>query len=67
MDELTFEEGMSRLEEITKDLENTELTLDEQFRLYKEGVELVKKCSDKLDTVEKEVKVLSSEGASYEL
>ena len=67
MAELTFEEGITKLEEITKNLETGELPLDEQFRLYKEGVELVKQCSEKLDTVEKEVKILSEKDVNDEL
>ena len=67
MEELTFEEGISKLEEITKKLESGELSLDEQFKLYKEGVELVNRCNEKLDTVEKEVKILGKEGENDEL
>ena len=67
MEELTFEEGISKLEEITKKLESGELSLDEQFKLYKEGVELVNRCNEKLDTVVIEVKILGKEGENDEL
>ena len=67
MEEITFEEGMSRLSEITRSLEDGELPLEEQFALYKKGVELVRICNEKLDTVEKEVKILAEKDSEDEL
>lgn len=67
MEELTFEEGMEKLSEITRNLEEGTLSLEEQFGLYKEGVELVKYCNEKLDTVEKEVKFLNAKETADEL
>lgn len=60
-DELTLEEGFKKLDEITVRMEDPDLTLDERFALYKEGVKLVKYCSEKIDTVEKELKLVNDD------
>ncbi len=62
MNEMTLEEGFSRLEEITSKMENGELTLDEMYSLYKEGIDIVKLCGKKIDTVEKNIQILDSKG-----
>ena len=42
-------------------MEDSGLTLDERFALYKEGVKLIKYCSEKIDTVEKELKLVNDD------
>ena len=54
----TIEENMMRLEEINKLMNNTSIKLDESFKLYKEGVELVEICKKQLIGVEKEMEIL---------
>lgn len=54
----TIEENMIRLEEINKLMNNSSIKLDESFKLYKEGVELVETCKKQLIGVEKEMEVL---------
>jgi exodeoxyribonuclease VII small subunit len=46
---MSFEKDLSRLNEIVKKLESTDLTLDESLDLYKEGVELSVKCKKTLE------------------
>ena len=62
--ELGFEKSLERLETIVEDLESGELTLDDSLQLFKEGVELSKYCSTKLNLVQEEVKkvVLDNKG-----
>ena len=47
--ELSFEEAMLRLEEITKKLENGTVSLDDSLKLFEEGVALVRFCNSKLE------------------
>ncbi|MBW1739545.1 MAG: exodeoxyribonuclease VII small subunit [Deltaproteobacteria bacterium] len=54
----TFENAMKRLEAIVQDLESGELSLDEAFKKFQEGVKLSKFCSNKLDETEKKVSIL---------
>lgn len=54
----TFEEAMERLELIVTKLENGKLPLEESLVYYKEGLELSKYCSSKIENAEKELKVI---------
>ena len=45
----TFENAMSRLEEISEILSENNVTLDESLKLYAEGVKLLKFCNSKLE------------------
>lgn len=51
--ERTLEETFALLDEKIAQLENSEISLEDSFRVYKEGMELLKDCSSKIDTVEK--------------
>ncbi|MGM9521657.1 MAG: exodeoxyribonuclease VII small subunit [Oscillospiraceae bacterium] len=51
----TFEESLSRLDEIVKALEKGDKPLDEALALFEEGTALVKSCSKLLDTAEQKV------------
>lgn len=55
MAEQTLEEVFGQLDEIVKKLEGEEVSLETSFQLYHEGMNLLKKCNDKIDAVEKNV------------
>lgn len=59
--ELTIEESFSKLGEILDKMEDDETGLEESFKLYEEGIGLVKKVSESIDKVEKRIKILSEE------
>jgi len=46
--EITFEDAMTRLEEIVAQLENGGQTLNESLRLFEEGIKLARECSRQL-------------------
>lgn len=56
--EKNFEELMSKLEEITNKLEKENLNLDESVKLFEEGMQISKECSEKLENAEKRITVL---------
>lgn len=60
--EFNLEESFTRLEEIIGALEEGKISLDDSFKLYKEGVGLVKDCNSKLDKVEKEIIIINEDG-----
>ncbi len=60
--EFSLEESFTRLEEIIGVLEEGKIGLDDSFKLYKEGVSLVKDCNNKLDKVEKEIIIINEDG-----
>ena len=55
----TFEEALSRLEEIVTLMEKGALSLDDTVKLYKEGVELASFCGGKLTDAKQQVTILS--------
>ena len=59
--EKTFEEKMARLEDIVKEIDKAEASLDKNLKLYIEGVELIKNIEKTLtDAKEKIQKVNTS-------
>lgn len=58
--EIKFEDAIARLEEIVRSMESGKAPLDESLKLFEEGVELVKICTEKLDNAEQKVKILQS-------
>jgi len=53
-----FEEMMEDLEQIAKDLESGELSLDESVKKFEEGMEISKSCSKILEDAEKKITIL---------
>ncbi len=64
--ELTLEEQFQALDNIVNKLEREEVTLEESFQLYHQGMTLLKKCNETIDTVEKKVLMLDEDGKTYE-
>ena len=56
--EMTFEQAMSRLEQIVKALEGGNVPLEDLIKLFDEGTGLVKLCTARLDAAEEKVKLL---------
>lgn len=64
----TFEENMSRLEEIVSLLEKGDASLGDSMSLFEEGTKLVNACRKELDSAEQKVVKLSKgpDGAPVE-
>ncbi len=62
MNDKTFEQALSRIEEISEALESGQKSLDESIKLFEEVNELSKFCREKLDDAEKKVKLLVKKG-----
>ena len=58
MEEKNFEELMKNLEEITAQLENENLTLDDSVKLFEKGMKISKECNEKLENAEKRITML---------
>jgi exodeoxyribonuclease VII small subunit len=52
---LSFEDSLSRLDEIVRHLEKGDLPLSESLALYEEGTALIASCSKMLDEAEQKV------------
>lgn len=59
--ELSLEENFSRLEELIERLEEDELSLEDAFTAYSQGMELIKRCNGQIDRVEKRVLKLTGD------
>ena len=62
MENITYSEAMSRLEEIMGKVQGGRVDIDQLAGLLKEAQELVKFCRDKIYKVDEEIKSLT-EGA----
>ena len=66
---LTFEQQLSRLEEIVAALERGDAPLADSLKLFEEGTKLIAACSKQLDQAEQQVVKLmkGADGAPVEL
>ena len=51
---------------MAENLEKGDLSLEESFRLYKQGMDMLRQCSEKIDQVEKQVLLLEENGETHE-
>ncbi len=54
------------LDVVVQRLEKEEITLEESFSLYQQGMELLKKCNETIDVVEKKVQLLDEKGGYHD-
>lgn len=60
MAELTFEQAMTRLEQIVTTLESGRCTLDDSLKLFEEGTKLTSYCAEQLKTAEQKILKLTA-------
>ncbi len=56
-----IEEIFDKLDEIIAAMEDSDVTLEKSFKLYNEGIKLVKSCNAQLDKVEKQMIILGED------
>lgn len=61
-EELTLEDAFELLEEKLEQLESAEISLEESFKIYKDGMDLLRQCYEKIDYVEKKVLEINEAG-----
>ncbi len=64
--EETLEETLEQVEEIIRQMEESQVSLDTSFRLYQQGIEKLKHCNQMLDAVEKKMLILGQNGVLSE-
>jgi exodeoxyribonuclease VII small subunit len=62
-DEPSFEEALTRLEEIVEELESGQMPLEEALSRFQEGVRLRAVCMKKLETAEAKIEQVLAETA----
>ncbi|MBR1855148.1 MAG: exodeoxyribonuclease VII small subunit [Lachnospiraceae bacterium] len=65
--ELSLEENFKKLEETIARLEKEDISLEDAFLAYSEGMQLLKNCNAQIDRVEKKVMKIAADGGLEEL
>lgn len=60
--EQTLEELLSDVENMIGQLQQKDISLEDSFAIYQQGIEKLKLCNQKIDAVEKKLLVLDEEG-----
>ena len=66
LEEQSLQQIFSYLEQTIKKMEEGEISLEESFQLYHQGMDMLKACNSKIDKVEKKMLLLDEEGEEHE-
>lgn len=61
-----LEEAFEKIEALLEKLGDREVSLEDSFRYYQEGMKLLKLCSARIDHVEKQMLQIDEEGQIHE-
>ncbi len=64
---MTIEENFAKIEKAIEQLEAEDISLEEAFAVYSEGMNLLKHCNEQIERVEKKVLKLTEDGNLEEL
>lgn len=59
--ELSIEDIYDKLDGLIEKMDSDDISLEDSFKLYNEGLSLVKECNEKIEKVEKDIEVLENE------
>ncbi len=60
---LSLEENFERLDALVEKLSEEDISLEDAFSAYSEGMEVLKQCNEQIDKVEKKVLKLGGQGS----
>lgn len=58
---ISFEEGLKRLDDIVQAMEDSDLPLEDIMKSYEEGILLIRHCRERLDEAQSRIEVLEKE------
>lgn len=61
---MTFEENLTRLNDIVGQLENDKLPIEKALELYKEGIDLSVDCKKSLESAKLSVKAMNGDNSN---
>lgn len=61
-EELRLEEVLAQVEQCIEQLENPQISLEDSFRYYEEGIRKLKTCNEKVDQIEKKMLLINEKG-----
>lgn len=59
---LSLEDAFAQIEEVIRRLETEDITLEESFSAYNQGMALLARCNENIDRVEKKVLKINEDG-----
>ena len=65
-EQFRLEEAFDQIEALLTKLQDKDVTLEESFGLYQEGMGLLKLCNENIDHVEKQMLQIDEEGQTHE-
>ena len=66
MEPFRLETAFDQIEQLLQKLQEGEVSLEESFRLYEQGMKLLQKCNENIDHVEKQMLQIDEEGQTHE-
>lgn len=64
---MSYEEALTRLEDLLKELEDEDCPLEDSINKFKEGMQLYNHCNNLLKKAEGEVKIILDDGKNMTL
>ena len=64
--DMTIEQAILRLEEITKKMQNDEMSVEDSLKMFEEGTKLVEFCNKKIKEAEIRISGLTQSGQGDE-
>ena len=64
--ELKLEEALDRIDALLNQMGDKDVSLEETFRRYQDGMRLLKNCSEQIERVEKQMIQIDEEGQIHE-
>ncbi len=64
---IDFEQAFSQLEELIKNLESNDLSLEEALKTFEQGIQLTQRCQKVLNKAEQKVQILMEKNSKLSL
>ena len=61
---MTIEESFAKLDEMVRALESDEISLEDSFTLYEEGMKLLRDVNGRIDELEKKIRKVEEDGTT---
>ncbi|MGN0270213.1 MAG: exodeoxyribonuclease VII small subunit [Candidatus Weimeria sp.] len=61
--ELTIEESLAKLDQIAAQMESPDVSLEDSFGLYEQGMKLIKSATMRIEDVQRKVEKLEADGS----
>ncbi len=63
----SVEDNFEVLDQMVRQLESSDTTLEDSFKIYQEGMKLLKEVNSTIERYEKKIQVLTNDGSTQDL